>query len=149
MRQKRLNFAGTHVARMAHGSTIARPSNEKTYPIDVHLLGAEAIVHVPDTLAQLVQYTSGLERRAAGFHGIFIAGRPSSILNYQPSCKPLSGGIHGPLMEQRPSYRAGFALDITLNRTKQQHDASFSVSSTADWVFGNWLFVRCWIALCP
>jgi hypothetical protein len=32
-------------------------------------------------------------------------------------CKLLSGGTDDQLMEQHPTYRAGFALDITLNST--------------------------------
>lgn len=114
MRQKRLNVAGTHVARVPHGPAMARPANEEANPVDVHLLSAEAVVHVPDTLAQLVQNPGGLQHQGAGFDGIFITGHPSSILSGKLGCKPLSGGTHDQLMEQPPTYRAGFALDITL-----------------------------------
>jgi hypothetical protein len=86
-------------------------------------------VHVPNPLAQLVLQPGGLQRRAAGFHGIFITGHISSILGCQSSCKPLSGGIHGQLMEQRPSYRAGFALDITLGAKDLKHIAIAAVLS--------------------
>lgn len=59
------------------------PAYEKTYPIDVHLLGAEAIVQVLNPLAPLVQYPGGLQRRTAGFHGIFITG-------HNPACRATS-----------------------------------------------------------
>ena len=114
MRQKRLDFAGTHVARVPHGSAMARPANEEADPVDVHLLGAEAIVHVSDALAQLVQNPGGLQHRGAEFHRIFMSGHISSILGDKLACKPLSGGTHDQLMEQRPTYRADFALDIAL-----------------------------------
>ena len=53
---------------------MARPANEEADPVDVHRLGAEATVHVPDALAQLVQNSGGLQHLGAGFHRIFIAG---------------------------------------------------------------------------
>ena len=115
MRQERLDFAGTHVARMPHDPATARPANEETDPVDVHLLSAEAIVHVPDALAQLVQNPGGLQYGSAGFRRIFKAVHISSILSAKPACKPLTGGTHDQLMEQRPTYRADFALDITLD----------------------------------
>ncbi len=114
MRQKRLDVAGPHVARVPHGPAIARPANEEANPVDVHLLSAEAVVHVPDTLTQLVQNPGGLQHKGAGFDGIFITGHSSRILGGKLGCKPLSGGSHEQLMEQPPTYRAGFALDITL-----------------------------------
>lgn len=67
MRQKRLDFAGTHLARVPHSASMARPANEEAGPVDVHLLGAEAIVHVPDALAQLVQNAAGLQQGVLGF----------------------------------------------------------------------------------
>lgn len=93
---------------------MARPANEEAYPVNVHLLGAEAIVQIPNALAQLVQNSGGLQHRGAGFHGVFITVHTYSILSAEPVCKPLSGESHDQLMEQRPTYRAGFALDITL-----------------------------------
>jgi len=61
---------------------MARPANEEADPVDVHLLGAEAIVHVPNALAQLVQNPGGLQRRGAGFHRIFIAGHASICIEW-------------------------------------------------------------------
>ena len=90
--------------KLVHGSDLG-----------THLLDAEAILHVLDSLAQLVQKPGRLLLWRAGFDGIFITGRISSKLVNPPSGKPLMGGIHDQLMEQRPTYRAGFALDITLN----------------------------------
>ena len=81
MRQKRLDLAGTHAARMPQDPATTRPANEEADPVDVHLLGAEAIVHVPNALAQLIQNPCGLQRRNAGFHRIFITGHISSILS--------------------------------------------------------------------
>lgn len=92
MRQKCLDFAGTHVARMPHGPAIARPANEEANPVDVHLLGAEAIVHVPNALAQLVQDPGGPQRRGAGFHGVSITGHISSILATSQAASHLQEG---------------------------------------------------------
>lgn len=52
---------------------VATPANEKTHPVDIDLFGAEAIVHVPKALAQLVQRAEGLQRKVAEFHGMFMA----------------------------------------------------------------------------
>lgn len=66
------------------------------------------------TLAQLVQNPGGLQHKGAGFDGNFITGHSYSILSGKLGCKPLVGGTHDQLMEQHPTYKAGFALDITL-----------------------------------
>lgn len=58
--------------------------------------------------------TLGLQRRAVGFYEIFINGYMPSIFGDWLGCKPIPGGTQGQLMEQRPTYRADFALDITL-----------------------------------
>jgi hypothetical protein len=51
MRQEGLDFAGIHLARVPHGSSMARPANEEADPVNIDLLGAEAIVDVPNALA--------------------------------------------------------------------------------------------------
>jgi hypothetical protein len=61
------------------------------------------------------------QRRGAEFRGVFITGRVSTICRRKQGCKPYSGGIGDQLMEQRPTYRAGFALDITLGHEIQAH----------------------------
>jgi hypothetical protein len=99
---------------MPHLATARRPSNKKTRPVKVNLLGTEAIVHVPNTLTQLVQHTGGLQRGIAGFHGIFITGCLSSISRNKQGCKPVPGEFDVQHMEHRPAYRASLALDITL-----------------------------------
>jgi hypothetical protein len=73
VRQKRLYFTGTHVTRVSHRTAVARPADEEASPIDVHLLGAEAIVHGSNTLAQLDQNPGGLQRKGPGFHRAFMA----------------------------------------------------------------------------
>src|ERR1035437_10096513 len=100
---------------MPHLATARRPSNEKTRPVKVNLLGTEAIVHVPNTLTQLVQHTGGLQRGIAGFHGIFITGCLSSISRNKQGRKPVPGEFDVQHMEHRPAYRASLALDITLD----------------------------------
>ena len=87
------------------------------HSVEVGFLGAEAIVHVPNALAQLVQNSGGLQHRGAGFHRVFITVHLYSVLSDEPVCKPLSGGTHDQLMEQRPTYRAGLTLEITLGIT--------------------------------
>ena len=83
MRQECLAFAGTHLARVPHGPPMARPANEEPDPVDVHLLSAEAIVHVAKALAQSVQNSGGLQHGSAGFHGIFNAGHVSMYIDWQ------------------------------------------------------------------
>jgi hypothetical protein len=51
-----------------------------------------------------------------GFTGFLTEGIPG-VSGRKQVCKPHSGVIDDQLMEQRPTYRAGFALDITLNRS--------------------------------
>jgi hypothetical protein len=45
---------------------------------------------------------------------MFISGRLNRPTLATRCRKPLSGGTHEQFMEQRPTYRAGVALDITL-----------------------------------
>lgn len=60
---------------------MARPENEEADPVDLHLLGAEAIVNVTDALAQLVQNPGGLQHRGAGFLRIFMTGHVSMYID--------------------------------------------------------------------
>ena len=55
---------------MLHLPLAPMPANEKPHPLQIYLLCAEAIVHVPNPLAHLIQQASGLQRRSAGFHGL-------------------------------------------------------------------------------
>ena len=52
---------------MPHLAAARRTTNEKPHPVDIDLLGTEAIVHVPNALAQLVQHTGELQRGVPGF----------------------------------------------------------------------------------
>jgi hypothetical protein len=56
---------------MPHDPATAQPANEESDAVDVHLLGAEAIVHAPNALAQRVQNPGGLQHSGAGFYRIF------------------------------------------------------------------------------
>ena len=62
--------------------SINPPTSGNPHPIHVDLLGAEAIVHVPNVLAQLVQNLGELQRRSAGFHRIFITGHASMCIEW-------------------------------------------------------------------
>ena len=114
--QESLDAFCVDVARMPHlpAVVVTRPANEKSHPIQIHLLGREAIVHVANPLAHLVQQAGGQQRRGAGFHGSFITGGLSSIFTSKADCKPLSGVFDGQVIEHPPFYGAGFAPDITL-----------------------------------
>ncbi|MEY3740330.1 MAG: hypothetical protein RLZZ192_1006, partial [Pseudomonadota bacterium] len=48
------------------------PANKKKNPINVILLGFEAIVLIPNLLAHLIEQAGGLLGRSTGFHGQFI-----------------------------------------------------------------------------
>lgn len=41
-----VHTAVTHLSRVPHGLAMARPAHEEVDPVNVYLLGAEAIVHV-------------------------------------------------------------------------------------------------------
>lgn len=60
--QERLDLGGAHVLGVAH----AVESDVGAAPGQVGLLGLQAVVQVPDALAQLVQQALRLQRRAVG-----------------------------------------------------------------------------------
>lgn len=53
--EKCLYFRRTHGAWMLHLPVSPVPADEKSHLVQINLLGAEAVVHVSDALAQLVQ----------------------------------------------------------------------------------------------
>ena len=53
--QERSDFGDAHVARVPQ----AAPANEEANPIDIRLLGPQAVVAVARLLAHLVQQTEG------------------------------------------------------------------------------------------
>ncbi len=63
-REEGLNFRHAHVARMAQ----TMPPDEEAHPIQVDLLGGEAIVQIARTLSYLVHEAQGLEGRPTGFY---------------------------------------------------------------------------------
>lgn len=58
------DLALTHVAWMPHGAAPAMPANEVSRPVQVGLLGLQAIVQIPNPLAHLIQQASGMKGRA-------------------------------------------------------------------------------------
>ena len=58
---------------MRHGAVAALTANEKPHPVQVNLLGAQAIVLVADPLPLLAKQTDGVQSRLRGFMGVFIA----------------------------------------------------------------------------
>ncbi len=70
-----------HRARAA----IARSADEKANPIDAHLLGAEAIVNVPDALAKAIENPGGSQHTGAALRRAFIAVHSHAILSTKPS----------------------------------------------------------------
>ena len=95
------------------------PVNEKPHPILINLLGAEALVHVPYPIAHLIQQAGGLQRRSAGFYRNFINCYLHSTFIGNFSRKLLKGVSHGQNIEHDPTYRAFFALYITLDDVKR------------------------------
>jgi hypothetical protein len=93
------------------------PTYEKAYPVKVSFLGAQAIVQIPNALANLIHQADRVQRSGAGFHKSFITVVLYSINIETPICKPSSGGFHAQLIPQRPEYPAGFAVYITLGFT--------------------------------
>ena len=65
-REEGLDMLGAHVARMLH----AVPTDEEPDPVNVQLLGTEAIVQIARTLPDLVQQARGSQWWDAGFHGL-------------------------------------------------------------------------------
>ena len=71
--QKRFHIGHAHHARVAHATGLhCTPSDKKSNPIKVGLLGFEAIVLIPYPLAHLVKQAGELQGRGTGFHGKFI-----------------------------------------------------------------------------
>jgi hypothetical protein len=68
-----------HLARVTQG---VKP-DEPAHPVQISLLGAQAVVHVTQPLAQLVQQTLGLQRwprgLVAGLEGVVIAVHNNNI----------------------------------------------------------------------
>ena len=74
-----------------HTRLLRLPSNEKFYPIQIDFFRAQAIVQIPDALANLVQMADRLQRRVAGFHGLNY-----NWINNQPyELKPLLNNAFG------------------------------------------------------
>ena len=57
-----------HYARMAHDPRAAMPSDEKPHPVQVRFLGLNAILQIPDALAEFVVQASGAKSGCAGFY---------------------------------------------------------------------------------
>jgi hypothetical protein len=90
------------------------PADEKAHPVHLNFFCAEAIVHVADALAQLIEQAGGLQGWGAGFDGKFIPGFLSSVSACRPDCKPLSGEFCEQINTQQPEYFARLAVYITL-----------------------------------
>lgn len=71
-RQKCLYLLRTHLTRVPHPPRPIVPTDEKAHPIQVSLLGAEAIVKIAKTLLNLIQSSCRAQNRGAGFHGSFM-----------------------------------------------------------------------------
>ena len=54
-REECFRLSRSHVARVPHDPASSVPTYEKTYPVQVSLLGAEVIVKVTNALSNLVQ----------------------------------------------------------------------------------------------
>ena len=59
---------GAHVARVPQRALPAVPADEEAHPIPIGLLGASAIVPIPQNLAQLVQQPRRRRNRGCGYH---------------------------------------------------------------------------------
>ena len=99
---------------MPHIAAATTPAHKKPHPVQVGFFGAQAIVQVPNALAHLIQQTSRLQGRAAGFYGIFITVYKHSPLLAMQGSKPTSWESDGQNIEHAPVYGAGFALYIRL-----------------------------------
>jgi hypothetical protein len=88
--QKGINLRRTHGAWVLHLPTATMPADEKSHPVEAILLSAEAIVHVPQALTQLVQQLGCLQWWCAGVHEEFIPGYLSNMSACKLVYKPLS-----------------------------------------------------------
>ena len=105
--------ADTAKNRLPHHPATPVPPDEKTHPMQVSLLGAEAIVKVTNAPTNLIQQARGAQDRRAGFHGNFIPVFLHSASIKNPSCKSLTGEISVQNIPYGPVYPAGFAGYIT------------------------------------
>jgi hypothetical protein len=90
--QKVLNLFGTHVARMLQ----TMPADEKTHPVHIKLLGAEAIVKIANPLPDLIEQADRLQRRGAGFHGSIYTCMKIQYICRKPNKQEGSGRFSWP-----------------------------------------------------
>ncbi len=69
MNEERFNLAGSHIAGVAN----AVEPYERSRPINVALLGAQAVMAIANPLAQLIEQASRPKRRAgSSFHDALV-----------------------------------------------------------------------------
>ena len=100
--------------RVPHATLRCAPTDKKAYPVEIGLLRLEAIVHVPNSLANLIEQAGGLQQRRAGFHEKFIPVYLSSIRLEKPTGKRVAGIFKKVCIVTSRMYRPGFDVYITL-----------------------------------
>ncbi len=79
------------------------PANEKMHPVDLQLLGAEAIVQISNSLPDLVEQADGLQLGVAEFHKDIYTCIKNSIFVCDPINKRVSGDFYVQVKPQPPS----------------------------------------------
>ena len=82
------------LAQVERGNKFIVVEDEKAYPVKVSFLSAQAIVQIPNALANLIHQADRAQRSSAGFHDSFITAYLHGIWAENLDCKPFSGGSH-------------------------------------------------------
>jgi hypothetical protein len=116
-----------HAAQLHNWPANSLPANEKTNPVEVSLLGAQAIVQVPSSLANLIHQADRARRSSTGVYRLFIAVCVYRINFKDPVRKSSLGGFYDQLISQSPEYSARFAAYITLGIRISAHRRQVAV----------------------
>ena len=81
-------------------------ADEKPRPVQVRFLGPEAILQIPNALADLVEQACGAKSGCAGFHARFILVKNTVSSTQVAYAKQLSGGFSAKNIPHRPAYPA-------------------------------------------
>ena len=95
------------------------PSNEKACPINVVLLCTQAVMQIPQSLAQLIEQPSGAQNGLAWFVGFVNTVHKYSILAETPVIKRFSPALSFDVKSQRAMLNWHFAIYNTLVRGRK------------------------------
>jgi hypothetical protein len=107
--QKRSNVLRSQVAGMAHATTLrSAPADEKSDPVQVGFFGLEAIVHVPNSLAHLIEQADRLQQGSTAFHGKIYTCLYIQYIDHKASKQEGFAAFWKKMYRQAPDVSTGF-----------------------------------------